>query len=100
MGHKLQQTESAAAVYERKYQDAAKTINQLKNGIQQVFNKIECHSSAMSELLTDSQVTEANIMQFLGIIEQRTNEVLQMWAHFTRKHGGEGKLEPIGGQPA
>ena len=27
---KLQQTESAAAVYERKYQDAAKTINQLK----------------------------------------------------------------------
>lgn len=33
----------------------------------------------MSEFLTEN-VTEANLMQYLGLIEQRTNEVLQMWA--------------------
>jgi len=49
-------------------------------GIQSIFNRIECNSSAMSEMLADSQVTEANMMQYLGMIEQRTNEILQLYA--------------------
>merc|ERR1712127_1083338 len=38
-------------------------------------------------------VTEANIMQYLGMIEQRTNEVLQMYA--TIKRGGSGSAPPL-----
>ena len=34
----------------------------------------------MSEMLADSMVTEANMMQYLGMIEQRTNEILQLYA--------------------
>ena len=34
----------------------------------------------MSEMLADSNVTEANMMQYLGSIEQRTNEILQQYA--------------------
>ena len=41
-------------------------------------------SRAVSELLTDSTVTETNMMQFLGVIEQRTNEIMQRLAYLTQ----------------
>ncbi len=77
---RLEQTNAAAQKYEAKFQEAQKTINALKVGIQSIFNKIECNTSAMSELLAGESVTEANMMQYLGMIEQRTNEILQLWA--------------------
>jgi hypothetical protein len=38
----------------------------------------------MSEMLSDSTVTENNMMQFLGVIEQRTNEIIQSLATLTQ----------------
>lgn len=58
----------------------------LKVGIQHIFNKIGCDVSAMSDMLADSHVTEVNMMQYLGIIEQRTNEILQAWAIHKSQH--------------
>lgn len=81
---RLQATETMAEKYEMKCQDSQKTINSLKSGIQSIFNKIECNSSAMADMLSDTTVTEANIMQFLGMIEQRTNEILQQFASMKR----------------
>lgn len=89
---KLQSTEASAEKYELKYQDAMKTVAALKLGIQSIFIKTECDKTAMAELLSDSQVTEANIMQYLGIIEQRTNEILQMWAAYSRRQIPMGDL--------
>jgi hypothetical protein len=51
----------------------------LETGIQSIFTKIGCSNSAVSEMLGTMGVTESNIMQYLGIIEQRTNELLQLW---------------------
>lgn len=81
---RLQATETMAEKYEMKCQDSQKTINSLKAGIQSIFDKIECNSSAMADMLSDTTVTEANIMQFLGMIEQRTNEILQQYATMKR----------------
>jgi hypothetical protein len=44
---------------------------------------------AMSELLTDTAVTDNNIMQFLGVIEQRANEIMQRLAVLSRETAGE-----------
>jgi hypothetical protein len=38
----------------------------------------------MSELLSDTAVTDNNIMQFLGVIEQRANEIMQRLAAVSR----------------
>jgi len=92
LASRLQQTESAAEKYEKRYQEALKTVAALKLGIQSIFVKTECDASALADLLSDTQVTEANIMQFLGIIEQRTNEILQMWAAYLQRNG-ESKLD-------
>lgn len=75
----LESTHAMAEKYEIQYQEAVKTLADTKMGIQSLFYKIGCDQNDMSEFLTEN-VTEANLMQYLGLIEQRCNEVLQMWA--------------------
>ena len=77
---RLARTEAKAEQYEKKYDAAMKTVNALKVGIQSIFNKIGCNTPANMEMLGNEGVTEANMMQYLGIIEQRTNEILQLYA--------------------
>jgi hypothetical protein len=99
LSQKLQTTETSAERYESKFQEGLKTINSLKVGIQSLFAKLECNTSSMADMLTDSMVTEANMMQYLGMIEQRTNEVLQMYATIKRDGsgggGGSGPAPPL-----
>eukprot|EP00735_Rhodelphis_limneticus_P012117 TRINITY_DN5307_c0_g1::TRINITY_DN5307_c0_g1_i1::g.24206::m.24206 TRINITY_DN5307_c0_g1::TRINITY_DN5307_c0_g1_i1::g.24206 ORF type:complete len:413 (+),score=175.76,sp/A8JF70/ODA1_CHLRE/47.31/1e-109,Sec8_exocyst/PF04048.9/1.4,Sec8_exocyst/PF04048.9/21,Sec8_exocyst/PF04048.9/0.064,SpoIIIAH/PF12685.2/0.0087,SpoIIIAH/PF12685.2/1.5e+04,SpoIIIAH/PF12685.2/1.3e+03,DUF948/PF06103.6/1.4e+03,DUF948/PF06103.6/12,DUF948/PF06103.6/4.7,APG6/PF04111.7/9.1,APG6/PF04111.7/0.08,Mitovir_RNA_pol/PF05919.6/0.16,Mitov len=77
---KLQTTEAKAEQYEHKYNQAMKTINALKNGIWSIFNKIGCNTPEVQDMLGNQGVTESNMMQYLGIIEQRTNQILQLYA--------------------
>ena len=77
---RLQKTEAKAEQYEKKYEAAMKTVSALKVGIQSIFKKIGCDTPANMEMLGNEGVTEANMMQYLGIIEQRTNEILQLYA--------------------
>jgi hypothetical protein len=78
---KLQASETQAEKFEVKCNSAQKTIENLKKGIQTMFEKLECKS----EILADSSVTEANMLQFLGIIEQRTNEILAVYHQIQSK---------------
>jgi chromosome segregation ATPase len=84
---RLQRTEAKAEQYEKKYEAAMKTVNALKVGIQSIFNKIGCNTPANLEMLGNEGVTEANMMQYLGIIEQRTNEILQLYAATQAREG-------------
>mmetsp|Transcript_11365 Transcript_11365/g.39630 ORF Transcript_11365/g.39630 Transcript_11365/m.39630 type:complete len:550 (-) Transcript_11365:22-1671(-) len=99
---RLHATEESGEKYEMRFQEASKTVNSLKVGIQSIFTKIECNTMLMSEMLADSQVTENNIMQFLGMIEQRTNEVLHMFAQVQSKKAAlkEGRIETDRGEEA
>jgi len=84
---RLARTEAKAEQYEKKYEAAMKTVNALKAGIQSIFNKIGCNTPANMEMLGNEGVTEANMMQYLGIIEQRTNEILQLYAATQAREG-------------
>jgi len=57
-----------------------KTINALKIGIHSIFDRVGCSTEMTPELIGSTGVTESNMMHYLGVIEQRTNEVLQMYA--------------------
>lgn len=89
---KLSKTEAKSQQYDEKYQAAQKTVNALKIGIQSIFHKIGCDKMPQAETLDKSEgVTEANMMSYLGIIEQRTNEILQLYAqHQAAQQGKEG----------
>lgn len=84
---RLARTEMKAEQYEKKYDAAMKTVNALKVGIQSIFTKIGCNTPANMEMLGNEGVTEANMMQYLGIIEQRTNEILQLYAATQAREG-------------
>ena len=64
-------------------------------GIQSIFNKIGCNTPANLEMLGNEGVTESNMMQYLGIIEQRTNEILQLYAS-TQAQAREGAVDAQG----
>ena len=52
----------------------------LKENIWNIFLKLGCNTPANRELLGEDGVTDENMMPYLGVIEQRTNEILQMFA--------------------
>ncbi|KAF4323661.1 hypothetical protein BBO99_00002220 [Phytophthora kernoviae] len=77
---RLALTEQAADKYETRCAEAQKTVNAVKRAIQNLFTKTGCNAQAMVEMLGDSVVTEANMMAYLGVIEQKTNEILHQYA--------------------
>ena len=60
--------------------ETIKTINGLKIGIKSIFDRIGCNNEQVAELVGSHGVTESNMMQYLGIIEKRTNEILSMYS--------------------
>ena len=46
-------------------------------GIDSLFSKINCEKGAIDDMLgTNQGVTDQNLLQYLGVIEERTNELL------------------------
>jgi len=76
----LAATEKRTKSYETKARRAANTVAVLKEGIFDIFQAIGCNQEGVQEIMGGGGVTESNVMQYLGVIEQRTNEILQMYA--------------------
>ena len=86
---KLAKTEAKAEQYEARAARTMSTVNELKHGIEDTFNRIGCNTEAVSAALGNQGVTESNMMQYLGIIEQRTNEIMQMYAAVKMQENGQ-----------
>lgn len=91
----LSSSTEQADQYDTQYKQSKKILEQLKSGVDSLFNKISCDRSAITDMLGGtSGVTDANMMQFLGLIEQRTNELLQVHGFVTTKESDrEGEPE-------
>jgi chromosome segregation ATPase len=76
---RLAKTDKKVEEYETRHQSAVRVITQLKNGIQSIATRIGA-SSNTDEMLGNQGVTESNMMQYLGIIEQKTTEILHAYA--------------------
>jgi len=69
---------------ETKQGGLTETINALKISIPIIFERIGCNvEDYANELLDGTTVNEGNMLQYLGIIEKKTNEILQMY-HFSQ----------------
>jgi len=77
---RLAATEARAEQYDLKAQKSTRTVAHLEQGIQSIFAKIGCDKSALSETLGSTGVTETNMMQYLGVIEQRCNELMHSFS--------------------
>ncbi|XP_078281491.1 coiled-coil domain-containing protein 114 [Rhinoraja longicauda] len=72
--------------YESRLTVGKKILDQLKTGIESLFNKINCDRSILDEMLgSSSGIRDNNVMQYLGLIEQRTNELLSIQSYLSSK---------------
>jgi len=83
--------EKKAEQYEAKYQQTIKWVTSVRAGIQSVFNRLGCVPP------DNTGVSDANAMRYLGLIEKRTNEILQLYA--TLQEGNEEDDDPSAGAP-
>lgn len=86
LDERFKQTTAEADLYDKQLKATVKILDQLKAGIESVFGKINCDRSVIADMLGDNDsVNENNMMQYLGIIEQKTNELLQIHAYLQLK---------------
>jgi len=83
----LTKAESETAAYELRCTNTAKVLAQMKTGVLRLFERIGCDKTSLTDMLGNTGISENNIMQYLGIIEQRTNEILQLYNAVTLKDG-------------
>lgn len=81
---RLQRMEDQADQYEKSHDMATKAVNSLKSQIWKIFNDLGCNTVGVREVLGDGGITEGNLMQYLGIIELRACEILQVSQNFPR----------------
>jgi Mn-containing catalase len=79
LDERLQAIEELADLYQKRFEVASKTIAELRNAVQSMFQKFGCSTAAVRELLGDGGVTDRNMLQHLSIIEQRVNEILRVY---------------------
>ncbi|NXE81240.1 CCD63 protein, partial [Cochlearius cochlearius] len=76
---KLTETTVEANWYEDRCKVSSKILGQLRSGMEALFREISCDATKiMKQLGENGQVTDLNLMQFFGLVEKKTNELLLM----------------------
>jgi chromosome segregation ATPase len=76
----LSKLEHKSEQYEFKYHDSVKIINSLCNWIESLYNTIDCDKIAPRDFASNQGVTESNMMSYLGVIEDRSNDIVASYA--------------------
>lgn len=80
-----------ATQYDRQQEMCLRYIDVMKPGIHSLFQKVSAGDDAMVESLNSTGVSDGNIMEFLGFIEQRVTQICQLYEMSLR-----GESLPIG----
>jgi chromosome segregation ATPase len=81
----LSRAEASASKFNELATERRAELGKLVVGITSFVDKVGCDRGPISEMLGEKDVNERNIMQFLGVIEQRANELLLMQARLDYK---------------
>ncbi|CAL8355485.1 unnamed protein product [Gadus morhua 'NCC'] len=80
------ETEGKAGEYEQQANAVSQILDQIKTGVNRIFSKMDSDRSAIDDLLgSTAGINENNIMTYLGLVEQKTNELVAMQAFLRSK---------------
>lgn len=86
-------TEESSSV-RKQYRLCRRLLEQLKPRIESLFNSTRCNRTAITDLLGGGvTVDDNNVLQYLGLVEQKCNEILQVKAMFKVKAAAEETVE-------
>ncbi|MBN3307713.1 CCD63 protein, partial [Amia calva] len=72
--------------FEHRATAASKALDQLKTGVDGMFQKMECDRSVIEDMLGSSAgIRDTNVMTFLGLVEQKTSELLTVQSYLNSK---------------
>ncbi len=82
---KLASTESMSEKYEVRCQDLQRVVESLKRGLQSIFEKLDIPMTEDADHdatggINDATVSETNMVHFLGVVEQKSNKLIQIYA--------------------
>nr|XP_010598202.2 coiled-coil domain-containing protein 63 [Loxodonta africana] len=79
---KLKKTTEEADGYEKDYKEISKTLDYLKNSVENLFRKIRCDATKILVQLGETgRITDTNLPQYFAIIEKKTNDLLLLEAY-------------------
>lgn len=82
---KLHSTENRMGKYGTMATEAEAELNVLVDGVKRMFDEVKADRSAIDGLLGEKAVTTNSVLQYLGLIEQRANELLRQQAQLEAK---------------
>lgn len=85
---KIEKTNQNTKAVEERLESTSNTLLALRAGIKSTYENLGCDTEMNKELLGDGGVTEQNMLSYLGIVEQRANEVLVAYAAATAAEEG------------
>ena len=93
--NKIKTTENKTIEYKNKYQESIKTMSSLKDGIQSILNQIgiDEQQKPMMDMIKNTGVTESNVMEILGVIEQKTNDLISNYINISTQNNNDQNQE-------
>jgi chromosome segregation ATPase len=90
MEAELTASDDQRSKFETRQAATVRVIEQLKSGVESLFNKTGCDSTTITDMLGgQAGITSTNVLQYMGIIEQRANELLQLSAFVQAKESDD-----------
>ncbi|XP_064823915.1 coiled-coil domain-containing protein 63-like [Oncorhynchus masou masou] len=91
----LEQRRGRANNLESQYTVVLKFLDQHKTAIAHLFNKMKCNpASIIGKLGCSAQVTDDNVTQFIGILEEEMHQLLMFLSQCSYKEAEEMELPP------
>uniref|UniRef100_A0A7S2JZK6 ODAD1 central coiled coil region domain-containing protein n=1 Tax=Zooxanthella nutricula TaxID=1333877 RepID=A0A7S2JZK6_9DINO len=75
---KWNNVDKQATNYELKYQESHQALTHIRTGIESLFKRAGCATKDLPSG-TGTGISEGNMMQYLALVEGRTNELLKMY---------------------
>ncbi|KAL1524689.1 hypothetical protein AB1Y20_019575 [Prymnesium parvum] len=84
--------DARTAQFEEAFKGLAGSIGQISRIIEELCSKLGCNTKLLQEMGTEAGCNESNIMIYLGLVEQRANELLA--AYLSLQHHGHTNASP------
>ncbi|XP_051931654.1 coiled-coil domain-containing protein 114 isoform X1 [Hippocampus zosterae] len=78
---RLKDTESQTEDFENRTAVLSKVLEEVKTGVSCIVSKVECDM--------EDSISDTNIMPYLGLVEQKTNQLLTIQAFLDNKENGK-----------
>ncbi|NXW85000.1 CCD63 protein, partial [Alopecoenas beccarii] len=76
---KLTKATEEANEYEERCKESSKVLGHLTSSMEALFRRINCDTTKITKQLGENgQITDLNLMQFFGVLEEKTNNLLLM----------------------